>query len=98
MKQWDEIVESDHMAAVFCIAVTTAINWEGGEGGRRKLVYSCGEIGLCPPRRGAHPPWGVGSPFCGGWGEGGGRTELPPLTHRKWGINPPFAVGGGREE
>ena len=28
------------------IAVTTAINMDGGEGGRRKLVYSCVGIEL----------------------------------------------------
>ena len=66
--------------------------WKGG------CIWYSREIGLCPPRTRAHPVCGVGSRFCGGWGEGGGRRELPPPTHRKSGIDPAFAVGGGREE
>ena len=64
------------------IAVTTAINMKGGEGGRRKLVYSCGEIGLYPPRRWAQHTCVVDLHICGGLGEGGGRKELPPPRYK----------------
>ena len=47
----------------------------GGMGGRG-LVYSCGHIGLCPPRSYSLPP------LCGWEGEGV-RGELPPLTHQQ---------------
>ena len=43
------------LMVAMCIAVTTA-NKGGKEGqGGAKLVFSCGENGLCPPCRWAHP-------------------------------------------
>ena len=48
-------VVGDLPVVVANIAVTTA-NKGGKEGqGGAKLVFSCGENGLCPPCRGAHP-------------------------------------------
>ena len=63
-------------------------------GGGGTFVFSCGEIGDCPPCREAHPPWRVGPPLA--VGECGRRVRPPPTA--KGGLFPPFAVGGVREE
>ena len=56
-------------------AVTTAINIEGEGGERERLVYYCGEIGLCTPSPRDQPSGGV-IPY---WPVGGGGEALPPL-------------------
>ena len=49
------------------IAVTVVINVSAGAG-RVKLIYYCGEIGICPPVQRATPLRGVGPSRRGVWG------------------------------
>ena len=52
-KEWQQSATAE----VVTIAVTAVINLV--EGGRRKFVYDCGVIGICPPCTRATPLVGV---------------------------------------
>ena len=69
------------------IAVTTAINMKGEEGGRRKLVYSCGEIGLYPPRRWAQHTCVVDLHIWYSSDWNGGNCSWWVCHHRSWSID-----------
>ena len=73
-------------------------------GGLLSLVYTCGEMDLCPPCTEAHPPWRVGLPTRWVKGvppspTGWGGWILPTrwvslgLTHRGGRKDPPHPVG-----